>query len=266
VTTATDAQTKAVLLRSLHRPGSPLVLPNAWDVMSARLLTEAGFPAVATSSAAVAFALGYEDGEAAPAEQMLAAASRIAHAVQVPVTADLEAGYGLAPEELVERTLAAGVVGCNLEDTDHGIGALGDASRQAERLAAVRAAGDAAGVPLVINARVDVFVRASGRPESELVDDAVARGRAYLDAGADCVYPIGAAEPATIARLVAEVGGPVNALTRPGAPGVRHLAELGLARVSFGSGLYRTTEAWLRTYLARLVADELEQDGRTGQA
>jgi 2-methylisocitrate lyase-like PEP mutase family enzyme len=248
---------KAELLRSLHyRPGHPLVLPNAWDAMSARLVEAAGFPAVATSSAAVAFALGYDDGEAAPVEQMLAAAARIVGAVDVPVTVDFEAGYGLEPKELVERLVAAGVAGCNLEDTDHRGGGLVDVTRQAEWLARVRAAATAAGVPLVVNARVDVFVRGRGQPEHELVDEAVRRGRAYLAAGADCVYPIFAGDPATITRLVTELDGPVNVLARPGVPGPGRLAALGVARVSYGSGLYRATEAWLRDHLARLTEAE----------
>jgi 2-methylisocitrate lyase-like PEP mutase family enzyme len=233
-------------LRALHRTERPLVLANAWDAASARTIEAAGLPAVATSSSAVAASLGYEDGEAAPAGEMLASAARIARSVAVPVTVDCEAGYGLEPRELVERLLGTGAAGCNLEDTDHGTGSLVGVEAQADRLAAVRAAAEEACVALVVNARVDVFLHGRPRPETELVEAAVERGRRYLQAGADCVYPIMAAGDETIARLVAGVGGPVNVLYRPGAPGLRRLAELGVARVSFGGGLWHLVHDALR--------------------
>ena len=143
-----------------------LVLPNAWDAASAAVVAEAGFPAVATASAAVSAMLGYPDGEGAPWQEMFAAAGRIARAVSVPVTVDAEAGYGMRPRELVDRLLDIGAVGCNLEDTDHRAGGLVDAGAHAEWLADVRSAADDAGVPIVINARVDTFLPASGIPEA----------------------------------------------------------------------------------------------------
>src|SRR5215213_7454524 len=154
----TDLQSRCDLLRSLHRPGAPLLLPNAWDVATAEAVVAAGFPVVATTSGGVAEALGYEDHEGAPGDEMLAAAARIARGVDVPVTVDAEAGYGMAPAELVAALRSAGVAGCNLEDTDHAAGALRDGDRHAEWLGAVRRAASDDGYGLVINARIDVFL------------------------------------------------------------------------------------------------------------
>ncbi|MER7458634.1 isocitrate lyase/phosphoenolpyruvate mutase family protein [Micromonospora sp. NPDC126480] len=248
-----DLSDHAATLRALHRPGDPLVLPNAWDPGSARAVAEAGFPAVATSSAAVAESLGHADGEATPADEMFAAVARIARAVAVPVTADLERGYGLRPVELVERLLAAGAVGLNLEDSDPRTGVLVDVAEQEDLLAGVRAAAGASGVPVVLNARVDVFLHSTGDPTERLVV-AVDRARRYLAAGADCVYPILLADPAALRSLVDAVGAPVNALARPGAPGVAELAALGVARVSFGSGVYRASRARVTDLLAAVRA------------
>ena len=228
----------AATLRELHRPGDPVVLPNAWDPPSARRLAATGAAALATTSVGVAEALGYEDGEATPSEEMLAAVGRIAAAVEVPVTADLEAGYGLSPDELVAGLLEAGAVGLNQEDTDHTTGRLVDPDAHAERLAAIKEAGGRAGVDVVLNARVDSFLRAApGTDPETVVDDAVARGRRYADAGADCVYPIAARGRAAIRRLVQEIGAPVNIVAVPGGLGRSELAALGVARVSFGGGL-----------------------------
>lgn len=228
----------AATLRDLHRPGDPVVLPNAWDPPSARRLAATGAAALATTSVGVAEALGYEDGEATPGEEMLAAVGRIAAAVEVPVTADLEAGYGLSPDELVAGLLEAGAVGLNQEDTDHTTGRLADPDAHADRLAAIKEAGRRAGVDVVLNARVDSFLRAAPDTDPEaVVDDAVARGRRYADAGADCVYPIAARGRAAIRRLVEEIGAPVNIVAVPGGLGRSELAALGVARVSFGGGL-----------------------------
>ena len=222
---------QAQQLRGLHVPGSPLLLVNAWDPPSARRLAHDGYPAIATTSAGVAEALGYEDGNVTPPGEMLGAVARIAAAVDVPVTADLEAGYGLSAGELVTGLLGAGAVGLNFEDTDHEAGGLTDAERQAERLRAIKQAGRDAGVDVVLNARVDVFVRGGE------LDEGVRRGRIYAEAGADCVYPIGVRGRDAIRRLVAEVGAPINVLVMPGGLSFEELAELGVARVSFGSGL-----------------------------
>jgi 2-methylisocitrate lyase-like PEP mutase family enzyme len=220
-------------LRGLHVPGSPLLLVNAWDPPSARRLAHDGYPAIATTSAGVAEALGYEDGNVTPPDEMIAAVGRIAAVVDVPVTADLEAGYGLEPRELVEGLLRSGAVGLNFEDTDHETGALTDPERHAERLAAIKQAGRDAGVDVVLNARVDVFLRGGE------LDEAVRRGRMYAEAGADCVYPILVRGQDAIRRLVKEVEAPVNVLVMPGGLKLAELAQLGVARVSFGDGLMR---------------------------
>ena len=221
-------------------PGRPLLLPNAWDAASARAVVEAGFPVVATTSGGVANALGYEDHQGAPVEEMLTAAARIARAVDVPVTVDAEAGYGLGPAELVAELERAGAAGCNLEDTDHDTDALREPEEQAAWLRRVREAADAAGYGLVINARVDVFLAADADvPQPELVPDALARARVYLDAGADCVYPIALWDGDALRAFVDGAGGPVNALAFPKAPPVAELAALGVARVSWGGLLHR---------------------------
>ena len=232
---------RAQALRALHRPGAPLLLPNAWDVASARRFAKQGCAALATTSAGVANALGWPDGEAIPAGEMFGAVARIAAAVDLPVTADLEAGYGLSAKELASRLVAAGCVGLNLEDSDHarGRGALVDAERQAERIAAVKEAGRAEGVDLVLNARVDTYL---GGPltGAERVAETIRRGRRYLAAGADCIYPITAHAESDIAAIVDGVGrAPVNVMALPTAPPLARLAALGVARVSFGSLLMK---------------------------
>ncbi len=243
----------AHLLRELHIPGRPVVLPNAWDAGSAAVFAGEGFAAVATSSSAVAESLGYADGEQTPVDEMFAALGRICRAVGVPVTADIESGYGLSPAEVTDRLLSAGVVGCNLEDSEPGTHRLGDPAAQAERLAAVRAA---AGDALVLNARVDSFVSAryagdAAPPADEQLADAVGRAKAYLDAGADCVYPI-AAPPDELAEFVRAIDAPVNALHLPNGPSLKDLADLGVARITFGGTLYRRTTAFLRDLASTL--------------
>ncbi|MEV4458009.1 isocitrate lyase/phosphoenolpyruvate mutase family protein, partial [Microbispora sp. NPDC049633] len=166
---------KAAVLRALHVPGDPVVLPNAWDAASARAVEAAGFPAVATGSESVAASLGYEDGHDTPVDEMFAAVARITRVVAVPVTADVERGYGLRAAELVERLAAAGAVGCNLEDSDPATGAMIDAAEQADFLAAVRAAAAEAGAGLVVNARVDTFIHGAGSPGDRLAE-AIASG------------------------------------------------------------------------------------------
>jgi 2-methylisocitrate lyase-like PEP mutase family enzyme len=252
-----DLQSLCDLLRSLHRPGDPLLLPNAWDVATARAVVAAGFPVVATGSVAVAGALGYEDHEAPP-EEMLAAAARIARGVEVPVTVDAEAGYGMAPAELVGALRSAGAAGCNLEDSDH-VSGLRDPDGQAEWLAAVRRAASDDGYGLVINARVDVFfgpMLAGAGPGTQdaLVPDALRRANAYFEAGADCVYPIGLWEPDALRRFMSEVGGPVNLVRLPQAPSPAELAALGVARVSWGPLLYFDAMARFGEHLASIRA------------
>jgi 2-methylisocitrate lyase-like PEP mutase family enzyme len=221
-----DQHAKAELFRRLHHEPPLLVLPNAWDVASATTLASLeGCRALATSSAAVARSLGWEDGERAPAAEMVEAARRIAAAVDVPVTADLERGYG-DPVGTARAAWEAGLVGINVEDsTRTGLFPL---EEQVDVIRAIRSA-----VPeLVVNARVDIFLRIG----SGDVDEAVERANAYLSAGADCAYPI-LAPPSSIAALAHRIAGPVNVLVQQGTPGVAELQELGVARLTWGSGL-----------------------------
>lgn len=243
---------RARRLRELHRPGSPLLLPNVWDVWSARAVAAAGVGAIATTSAGVADSLGYRDGEAMPAEVAFGGVARIASAVDLPVTADLEAGYGLDPESFVGALLDAGAVGCNLEDTDHASGGRIPLERQAEQIAAVVEAAASQGVPIVVNARVDCFLDGSRSPER--MEDALRRGRAYLEAGADCVYPILARDEGDLAALVSELG-VINAIRFPGGPSTARLRELGVARISLGPFLGREAGAWITDRARALMAE-----------
>ena len=252
-----DLQSQCDLLRSLHRPGAPLLLPNAWDVATVRAVVAAGFPVVATTSAGVAATLGYEDEEGAPADEMLGAAARMARAVEVPVTVDAEAGYGMQPSELIAALRSAGAAGCNLEDTDHTAGSLRDPDRHAEWLRAVRQAASADGYRLVINARVDVFLGpflagAGPGTQVELVPEALRRANAYLEAGVDCVYPIALWEPDALRRFTSQVRGPVNVVRLPQTPSLAELAEAGVARVSWGPFLYLDAMARFKEQLASL--------------
>ena len=236
----------AELFRALHHGGTPLILPNAWDPVSARIIAEAGYSAVATSSGAVARVLGYDDGQLTPPAEMFTAVARIVRAVDVPVTADMEAGYGLPAKEFVDRLLETGAVGCNLEDSVGG--RLTDPARQADYLAEVRAA---AGADLVINARIDTFVRPGG-DDAGAVDDAVRRGREYRRAGADCVYPI-MAPTDQLAAVVEGVGGPVNAHAAPGGPTAAELVGAGATRISYGTSLHKHLMDSLRELLPTLA-------------
>src|ERR671914_98958 len=236
---AADLQSRCDLLRSLQRPGAPVLLPNAGAVARAGAVVAAGFPVVATTSAGVAGALGYEDHEGAPGDEMLAAAARIAKGVEVPVTVDAEAGYGMEPAELVAELRSMGAAGCNLEDSDYTAGGLRDPDRHAEWLRAVRQAASEDGYPLVINARVDVFLHpflagAGPGTQEELVSEALRRANAYLEAGVDCVYPIALWETDALRRFISEIRGPVNVVRLPQAPSLAELAALGVARVSWG--------------------------------
>jgi 2-methylisocitrate lyase-like PEP mutase family enzyme len=249
-------------LLALHVPGRPLILVNVWDVASALVVQRAGFPAIATSSSAVASALGYPDGEQIPPHEMLAAVARIVARASVPVTADLEAGYADDPAavaEVVHRLLETGAVGLNLEDgIDAATGSLRSVEAAADRIRAVREAGDEHGLPLVINARTDVFLE-DGRTPDDLLTEAIARLSVYRAAGADSLFPIGVRDPTAIRRLVQELRHPVNVLAGPGAPSVIELGGLGVARISLGGGPQRTALAALAA-----VAEEVRDRGTYG--
>ena len=246
---------KAEAFRRMHDRSRILVLVNVWDAMSARAVEEAGGRAIATSSATMAYSIGYADGESAPRDEFIAAVARIASAVDAPVTADIESGFGRTPAELadtIEMVVKAGAVGINLEDGMHERrGELYEVADAIERLKAAREGAAKAGVRIVINARTDVFLLGVG-PAEERLDHAVRRANLYREAGADCLFVPGVRDAQTIQALATRINGPINILAHPASPPVGELQRLGVARVSVGSwpGLAALT-------LARKVAQEL---------
>jgi 2-methylisocitrate lyase-like PEP mutase family enzyme len=250
---------KADAFRNMHHVPPILVLPNAWDAASARVFAAAGARAIATTSAGVAAALGYSDGQKVPRDLMLEAIARIAGIVDVPVTADIEAGYGPASSDVAQTirgVIAAGAVGFNLEDaTGDPANPLFDIETQVARVQAAREACARAGVPAVVNARTDVFLLQTGEPAGRF-SDAVRRANAYLEAGADCLFVPGVADLATLTQLTREISGPLNVLAGAGTPRVSELQRIGVARVSVGSGILRATLA-----LAKSATCELLEQG-----
>jgi 2-methylisocitrate lyase-like PEP mutase family enzyme len=225
-------------LRELHEKSNwPLILPNVWDAASARIVEAAGFPCVATSSAGVAYSLGYSDGQHIGRDEMLDAIARIVRAIRVPVTADIEAGYGDAPGT-AQALLEIGASGMNLEDYTEDLISL---EEQVEIIQAVRAAAP----DIVINARTDIYLAQVGE-ESTRFERTVERQRAFIQAGADCVFVPGVRDEQAIAGLASEVDAPLNILATAGSPSVARLAALGVGRISFGSGPMRATMALMR--------------------
>ena len=246
---------KATRLRELHRGPSILILVNVWDVAGARLIESMGLPAVATSSAAVARSLGYPDGEHISRGEMLGVVGRIADAVKVPVTADMEAGYGKTPEGMAgtaRELLEAGAVGLNLEDS-YQESRLVDLSLQRQKLIALKDAARAEGVHVVLNARTDAYLLKAVDDDWRF-QEAVRRAKAYRDAGADCIFVPGLNDAATIRRLLEESPGPLNVLAAKGGLSVPELERLGVARLSLGSGPARAALAAFRR-IAREVLD-----------
>ncbi|HVH71594.1 MAG TPA: isocitrate lyase/phosphoenolpyruvate mutase family protein [Candidatus Dormibacteraeota bacterium] len=233
---------KAEQFHKLHHGPRMLLLPNAWDVASARILEECGHPAIATSSAAVAFSLGYPDGQHISRDQMLEVAGRIARAVNIPVTADLEAGYGTTVKDMVETVkaaIAAGIIGMNLEDvTGDDERSLVETSLQVEKIRAICETAKSLGVPFVLNARTDIYLMPIG-PEATHLERTVERLRAYRDAGASCLFAPGIYDRDTIAKIVKAVKAPLNILATPSCPPMEELEKIGVARVSAGSGIMR---------------------------
>ena len=252
-------KSNALVFRAMHQGPKILVLPNAWDVASGRIFEDAGFGAIATTSAGIAFSLGYPDGQRIARDEMLARVTRIARAVKVPVTADVEAGYGSRPEDAARtarEVIEAGGVGMNLEDsTGDPVNPLVDLSLQVEKIHAVREAALKTGVLLVLNARTDVFLLKVGAEEKRY-DEVVRRLVAYRDAGAECVFAPGLSDAKIIERLAQDVKCPLNILAGPGFPTVPELEKLGVARVSLGSGPMRATLG-----LARRIAEEVKSAG-----
>lgn len=249
---------KAIAFHNLHQGPKILVLSNAWDCVSARIFEQAGFSAIATTSGGIAAVLGYPDGQRISSSEMLAIIGRIAETVSLPVTADLEAGYGTTVEEVVEtmrQAIALGVAGANLEDGSGADHRLADLAYQVEVIKAIRAMAESSEVPFVLNARTDVYLHGTGDDASRF-KETVRRAEAYHDAGADCVFPIGLKDRETIARLVPEIGCPANIMAGPGAPTIAELEQLGVRRVTFGTGLMRATLP-----LIRQIAQELRTSG-----
>jgi 2-methylisocitrate lyase-like PEP mutase family enzyme len=253
---------KAELLLRLQQHGSSLLLPNAWDIASARLFEQAGFSAIGTTSAGIAFAQGYTDGQQISRTEMLSIVARIAAAVEVPVTADIEAGYGQAPEEVaktIQGVIAAGAVGVNLEDNTSMFKPLYPLEEQVERIAAAREAARHADLALVINARIDTYLFQIG-PEATRLEETLQRARAYLQAGATSIFVPGVIDPSLIQVLVREIPAPLNIMVGPGAPSAPELFKLGVARVSIGGAAMLATMG-----LVRDIARELHEQGTYGQ-
>lgn len=249
---------KAEEFRALHHAKRILVLPNCWDVPSARVFEEAGFPAVATSSAGLMVSLGYPDGEIISKVELVSAVKRIARSLSVPLSVDLVAGFGETPQEVaasVSSIIEAGAVGVNIEDFFHETKTLRAVEAQAEKLRAIKELGEAIDVPMVINARTDALRYATGDEKSKL-DEAIRRATVYRDAGADCVYPMGLTDPSSISKFVRALSFPVNVMVRPGLPPIGELERLGVARVSLGP-----TASYAAMGLLKRIARELLEKG-----
>ena len=243
-----------------HRGPRLLLLPNAWDIMSARLFEAAGFDAIATTSGGVAWALGFPDGEKAPWRDVVEATAGIVRTVRIPVTADIEGGYGETPDQVarhIGEIVETGVVGVNLEDgtprADQPVRPIDDA---AARIRAARDAARAAGVPLVINARIDLYLKNIGDAQTRF-DETVRRAKAYLAAGANCIYPFALADMDTIARLVQAIGAPINIVARDNSPPVAEFERIGVARITVAAG-----PSLVVMSLIRKIGTELRDSGR----
>ena len=248
---------KAEAFRAMHDRSRILVLPNAWDAMSARVIEEAGARAIATTSAGVAFSVGYPDGEAIPRAEMISAIARIARVVTLPITADIESGFALDAREVAEtvrRVIDAGAVGINLEDQVHdGTPHLYDLDEAVDRVRAAREAADSVGVPIVINARTDVYLLGIGEPDARF-EHAIRRANAYRKAGADCLFLPAVTRRADIEQIVPALEGPLNLLAFPSLPTIPELERLGVARLSVGTWLTLNAMSALRKTTAELLS------------
>ncbi len=249
---------KAEYFRALHRGEKLLILPNAWDVPSARIFEDQGFPAVATSSAGMITSLGYPDGESIGRREFLAAVGRISGALTIPLSVDLVSGFAGNRRELsatIRAILQTGAIGINIEDFTHGTGKLIPLDRQLEKIETVRRTGELMGIPIVVNARTDALRFAEGYQEAKM-REAIRRCVAFRDAGADCVYPMGLTDADSIGRFVGELKFPVNVMVRPGLPNVRELERLGVARLSFGP-----SATYAALGLLKRASSEVREDG-----
>jgi 2-methylisocitrate lyase-like PEP mutase family enzyme len=250
---------RAEEFRALHTSGHILILPNAWDVASARIFEDAGFPAIATSSAALAVSLGYPDGEQIPKDEMFTVVKKIASRLTSPLSVDIESGFGATIGELsdtIRRVIAAGGVGINIEDiSNFKSKTLFALENQVERIRTVRNLSNSLGIPLVINARTDAYRYAAGDEGSKL-EDAIRRANAYAGADADCLYPMGLTDKSAITKFVRVVKKPVNIMARQGVPAIPELEKIGVKRLSLGPG-----PMYAAMGLLRKIAQELKRQG-----
>ncbi|MEO8398571.1 MAG: isocitrate lyase/phosphoenolpyruvate mutase family protein [Ignavibacteriaceae bacterium] len=234
---------KAKIFLELHKKNEPLILPNIWDSIGARILEANEYPAIATASAAVSASLGFEDGEKIMLSTHLEVIKKIVKSVEVPVTADIEAGYSsslLGLNEVIEQVIDAGVVGINIEDSLVKNIVLRSKEEQAERITAVREVSNKKGIHLVINARVDSFLIKEKTSEDEKIEQTIDRAKDYIKAGADCIYPIGAKQKETLITLRKNIKSPINVLSSPDALSLKTLREIGINRISFGPFIFRS--------------------------
>lgn len=266
---STNQIRKAENFLALHADSKLLVLPNIWDPLGARMLEDMGYPAVATASASVAYSLGFDDGEVIDFETMLEVVRRIASSVDVPVTADIERGYANSISELkenIDRLIEAGVVGVNLEDSMSDNGPLRSIDDQVERIAAVLQAARSAGVLLVVNARIDTFITGSDAPINELVAATIVRAAAYGEAGAHCVYPLGAGSLAVLEPIVQAINTHINVYASLSTASMQELEEAGISRLSVGPGLLKAGFGAMKRMANGLRNYELYADCTPGQA
>lgn len=253
-------QAKADQFKALHTSGQLLILPNIWDPLGAALLEDLGYPAIATASASVAFTQGYDDGENVPLDDVLATLTRIVRSVQLPVTADFESGYATTEKDLqknIERLLETGIIGINLEDSEKRSNSLYPLQQQCDRISAVREAAEKSNVRLFINARTDVYLKAEqSSPAKENLAETIKRGQAYLNAGADCIFPPALVIDADIAALVNALKCPINIMALPGIPEVNRLQELGVARLSLGPGFLKVAVRAMKELALNLKSQE----------
>ncbi len=250
---------KAVDFYNLHTGKTLLVLPNIWDVIGARMLEKVGYPAVATASAAVSASLGYADGERIKRATLYEVARRIAGSVNLPVTVDIERGYGESISELkdsIHQLISTGAVGINIEDSIIEGEELRRIKHQCERIQAIREVADEEGIHLFINARIDSFLSPTYGSNNLVINDAIARAKEYNAAGADCVYPIGPGDEYTVKKLREEISSPINILATENACSLKELQNIGINRVSFGPFIFRSC---YRKFLT--ISEELSELG-----
>lgn len=240
----TEQKQKAKLFLSLHKQDKILILPNIWDPLGARMLEAEGFPAAATASAAISSSLGYKDHENIKLSTHFEIIRRIVASVEIPVSADIEGGYAEKISELrdsITQLLETGAAGINIEDNINDGSAIRESHEQCERIAAVRETAAKAGIDLVINARVDFFLVNPDKPKEEIENEIIKRAKAYVQAGADCIYPIGITDRDTLIRLRKNISSPMNVLGTPQAESISSLQDMGINRLSFGPYIFRST-------------------------